>query len=74
MRLTPEKELGEQLYLRRRRLRLTQQELADAVNIKGRCQLTRQRISHIEQGSEPSWFEGVTLAKAIGCDITELVG
>lgn len=73
MQLTPQKQLGERILLRRRRLRLTQQELADVVNVKGRCLLTQQRISHIERGSEPTWFEGVAIAKAIGFELTEFM-
>lgn len=66
--------LGEKILLSRRRLRLTQEELANICNDSFLSSLSRERIGQIELGkSEPSWIEMVALSKVFGKDLNEFI-
>ena len=59
--------MGQRIRKRRQELNLTQQDLADALN------LTPQHISVIEQGKRtPSLFSLIKLAEELGVDISYL--
>lgn len=69
---TPERRVAEIIYMRRCKLRWSQQELADFANSFNTVKLTQQRISDIERGATGvTWLEGCAIAKAMGCQLVE---
>jgi transcriptional regulator with XRE-family HTH domain len=73
---TPYKEalirIGETILLGRRRLSLSQDELADKCNAGRLTTLTRTRMSDIENGkTEPSWLEIQAIADVMSKDLNE---
>jgi transcriptional regulator with XRE-family HTH domain len=62
--------LGEYIYLNRRRLRLTQEELAEKCNAGQTTALSSQRISDIEYGKmEAKFLEIQAIASVMGKDL-----
>ncbi len=62
------KSVGENIKIRRESKGLTQEELAAAVG------LGRSMIAQIERGTKSASLQlGVAIAKALGCEITDLV-
>lgn len=59
--------IGENIYLRRKDLDLTQEELADKVGV------TQDTISRVENGTTPPKFEKLPdYAGALGCSVLDL--
>jgi hypothetical protein len=68
----PEKRVEEIIYLKRCKLRWSQQELADYANRFSICFLSQQRVARIEQGAKILWVEGCAIASAMGLSLDEL--
>lgn len=68
----PEKRVGEIIYLKRCKLRWSQQELADYANRFNLCFFSQQRVARIEQGAKILWVEGCAIASAMGLSLDEL--
>jgi transcriptional regulator with XRE-family HTH domain len=66
--------LGERILLGRRRLALTQEDLAQECNAKQIVSLSRSRISDIENGvREPTYLEIQAIASVMGKDVNEFI-
>jgi transcriptional regulator with XRE-family HTH domain len=64
--------LGEKILLSRRRLSLTQEELAIACNDRKKTSLTQMRVSDIENGkTEATWLEVQAIADVFSKDLNE---
>lgn len=64
--------LGEKVLLSRRRINMSQEELAIACNDRKKTSLTQMRVSDIENGkTEATWLEVQAIADVFSKDLNE---